>query len=270
MSDLANEESFIAKLHPKTDGSPLVRIGRDFDGGYIVTEKMVQASSCVFGYGVGGDVSFEADYVQLTSRPAYLFDHTVSQLPTGTSNSDKLVFTCEGVGPRKTGPLDTVASHLQRFGEGHENVIVKMDIEGSEYEVLENLTPAEWSKIGGLVVEFHGLSRAENRRCLAALLLKLAPFYFVAHVHGNNCGSVVKLNGVDFPTIIEVTFAKGPANSVSTSCYPVKGIDQPNGRHRPDLTLPFGGVVSRAGIEKPGGIRFYGVRGRFATTRYRL
>ena len=42
----------------------LKRIGRDFDGGYVIPEIALQKCSAVLGYGVGGDLSFEEDAAQ--------------------------------------------------------------------------------------------------------------------------------------------------------------------------------------------------------------
>jgi hypothetical protein len=36
--------------------------------------------------------------------------------------------------------------------------LVKMDIEGAEFEVLERTPPAVWQKIGGLAIELHDMA----------------------------------------------------------------------------------------------------------------
>ena len=86
--------------------------------------------------------------------------------------------------------------------------LVKMDIEGAEYEVIHSLSTHLLERFRIIVVEFHELDRLIRSDCLrwmGAALRKLLRFHKVVHIHPNNCSTVVLL----------VTF-----NSLAASCRP--------------------------------------------------
>jgi len=57
--------------------SPKVRLGNEWDGGYVVPQIVLDNSAALFSYGVGSDISFELDYVRKTNKPSFSYDHTV-------------------------------------------------------------------------------------------------------------------------------------------------------------------------------------------------
>ena len=58
----------------------MIRLGRAFDGGYIVNERVIPASRYLLSFGVNDDWSFEADFLNLKPDVQILcFDHSVSR-----------------------------------------------------------------------------------------------------------------------------------------------------------------------------------------------
>ena len=52
----------------------LKRVGRDYDGGYVVAEKSLQKADALLGYGIADDPSFEEAFSNLYKKPSYGFD----------------------------------------------------------------------------------------------------------------------------------------------------------------------------------------------------
>jgi hypothetical protein len=123
---------------------------------------------------------------------------------------------------------------FERAGAG--SVFVKMDIEGSEYRVLEDVL-AYAERILGLVIEFHdtGPLRPVFERTMKALLRR----FEIVHVHANNFAPIYR-DGL--PEALEITmarrdFVKSTQRRIE---LPIPDLDGPNDPGRPDYSLRFG------------------------------
>ena len=122
-------------------------------------------------------------------------------------------------------------------GSGHD-VFVKMDIEGSEYEIIPDIAKNH-PRIRCLVAEFHRLHKRTEEFNQA--VRALARHFSIVHVHGNNIGPYDET--IDFPITVETTWVNkdlikdelGP----STMSYPREGLDSPNTPTKPDYKLSF-------------------------------
>lgn len=118
------------------------------------------------------------------------------------------------------------------------SAFVKMDIEGSEYDVVPHILECE-QRINCLVAEFHRISE----RCAAfdAAITALRSRFHIVHVHGNNYGGYA--SAIEFPDVIEMTFVNRallPGELVpSRERYPRQGLDRPNKPSQPDFELRF-------------------------------
>ena len=57
----------------------LKRLGKDFDGGYVIDSRNIEISDRLIGLGMNDDWSFEEHFVNLHKIPTYIFDGTVGQ-----------------------------------------------------------------------------------------------------------------------------------------------------------------------------------------------
>ena len=59
----------------------LIRLGRNEDGGYIVSESIIKSSNYLLAFGMGADWSFEEDFLKLNkNNKVEIYDHTVDFL----------------------------------------------------------------------------------------------------------------------------------------------------------------------------------------------
>ena len=86
-----------------------------------------------------------------------------------------------------------------------------MDIEGSEYEVI-NSTPIDiLKKFKVLVIEFHYFEQILNEFSFINIqnaLNKILYNFKVCHIHPNNCCGVHYLGNIDVPSVLEITFLR--------------------------------------------------------------
>ncbi len=126
--------------------------------------------------------------------------------------------------------------HSSSFGE--QDVFLKMDIEGAEYGIAQDIARYH-HRIRCIAGEFHDLDTRtrEFNECFGQLL----QHFYVVHVHGNNGAPYDAEN--DFPTCVEITLINkevvGKEISFSNSELPRVELDFPNNPAVPDYIIRF-------------------------------
>ena len=119
-----------------------------------------------------------------------------------------------------------------------DEVMLKIDIEGGEYELSESLIECikkNSEKINSVVMEFH--DTRVRRIEFEYLVQGISSVVPIVHIHGNNC-VVVASDGL--PEVVEITFAKDcESNYSDTLSFPLAGLDFPNDESLPDLSFSF-------------------------------
>mgnify|MGYP001472731561 CR=1 FL=1 len=118
---------------------------------------------------------------------------------------------------------------------GHERVdVLKMDIEGNEYNILDDIIQNQKNMIG-MVIEFHSCDLMSEKIKLFIEKLSLD----LVHIHVNNYGPVTKDR---FPTVIELTFSAKKYNlkrEENENNFPVESFDQPNNKNDQNAPISF-------------------------------
>jgi len=237
----------------------LIRLGRDFDGGYLIDARGMYESTALIGLGMNDDWSFEADFYSRKKLPVYVYDSTVSgqrfikrffkslfvkfHRPARSVNLFNLCvsyyrfFRDDRRHIRKLVGIDappgfiSLASILKGLPNSENTrVFLKVDIEGWEYRILEDLI-AYSAQIEGLAIEFHDVDIHLDR---IIQFIKKFPLSLV-HVHGNNT-AFVSNHGT--PHVIECTFTSRPAGAVIKADLP-HPLDMPCDKNRPELKINF-------------------------------
>lgn len=151
--------------------------------------------------------------------PVEQFDHSIEKAPPTHPllNFHRKMITLET--SESTASLPDLIGQFSNEGA---DLILKMYIEGWEWDVLDAADDEELSKLAQILCEFHHLSRldrpdfgARTRRVFEKLSRQFAP----VHIHANNCGAICNVMNVPMPDFIEVTF-------VSRSRYKTKDSDE--------------------------------------------
>jgi len=192
--------SNMSMFHPWNVGLEKVRIGNlDGDGGYVVLDSNF-GSKYILGYGVDRDVSFENELTEKYGMKGFVFDHTIQDVPNVSSN---VTYLPEGIGSSVAPPLFTLENHVSRFVPDGESFMLKMDVEGCEWDVLRT---ADLSRVTQLIIEFHDLQAAPLE-----VVSKLNETFYLAHIHGNNCHNQpwVQIDRVHkMPRYLECTYVR--------------------------------------------------------------
>lgn len=249
----------------------LIRIGRIHDGGYVLSNKLIESTDLLISFGINADWSFEKDFKSKRDITIHAFDFSVTHtslvlkfykyikrlrlkaavrqykaiqdFKVFFDEKNKINFHCFGVGNQVNPEFLTFEQVMNMAGRKQDDAkcdtFVKMDIEGSEFDVLTTMKPY-FHQISGMAVEFHDL---ENKGAdFDSLISMLKSDFHVMHVHGNNNNLAIK--GTNLPTVIEITFfnkrlVQENGIFLSTKNYPIKGLDFPNTRGKKDMPLSF-------------------------------
>ena len=244
----------------------LARVGNANDGGYVVPLDAIRAAGALVSLGLSHNWTFEHDFKKQNSAAAiHCYDHTVSFLTAFNTRSASCCasscsarsspcgglsggsITCcfsgrkqstsnKGFGATDQFNSATIEDVFSRLPAGCQ-VFVKMDIEGGEYRVLDDLLRHS-GNIVAMAIEFHDVDIIPQM--FNSFVAKIKRDFHIVHIHGNNLGGVAPFN---FPIAPEITFLNkrffNSAPPPSGLSYPVPGLDQPNYPQFPDFVFEF-------------------------------
>ena len=163
----------------------LQRFGSANDGGYLMCGNLLKPSQAAYSYGIDGRDEWGCDIAGPLNMPLHQYDCFNLNAPRCT-NSVVPQFHAECVGPERATiegrPFDTIANQIAANGDTGKRLVVKMDVEGSEWQSLVSAPDHVLEAIDQLAVEFHGVDDGEY----LPTVRRLTQFVYVAHYHHNN------------------------------------------------------------------------------------
>jgi hypothetical protein len=267
----------LAFLQPKLTN--LKRFGVPRDGGYVGPPESIANNSVIFCFGLSYEWSFETEITSQVKNTRFIaFDPTVSfgifvievlksfkhLFNFGDNESAYRRFRVFGyrlkvvknyvfsfyfqrnqhvkkwVKGKKVNLKNciSIAEIFFEFGKDKE-IILKIDIEGDEFELLEELLKlGQISAVRSLFIEFHDLDL--NWQKFSEIVHKLKETHSLVHLHLPNMRTDLTEYGV--PKFLEMTFIKsGLLNTKNghRDSLPVVDVDFPNRPECPDFKVKF-------------------------------
>lgn len=243
----------------------LLRLGPERDGGYILDKRIINTIKYIVTCGLNDDWDFEKDFQKIRSKTLILaYDHTVTinfwmkrfikdfinlflfkklrfwkivnifkfldyfLFFRGQNKHYKLKIS------NKTIPDKEIS--LKKILKNKDNILLKIDIEGSEYLILNDILK-NYSKINCLIIEFHNIKK--NIKKIENFIKKMKN-HKIVHIHGNN---IQKLDKYGYPFGLEITLINGNKINLSKKknekIYPINELDFPNVKRNQDIRLLF-------------------------------
>jgi hypothetical protein len=161
------------------------RFGEPNDGGYLLCANLLASVRSAYSYGISGYDQWGCDVSRRLVVPVHeydCFDATRPLCPEG-----RPVFHDEcvaGETARIEGrPFDTPENQLAKNGDAGKHLVVKIDVEGAEWDTLLRTPDAILDRIDQLAIELHGVDQPER---FLGVVRKLKRFFYVANMHFNN------------------------------------------------------------------------------------
>lgn len=228
----------IDRLRPRRTAVPLIRLGPQHDGGYLVPDRLPGVRAC-FSPGVGNQSGFELDCAA-RGIDVHLADGSVDG-PSGSH--PRFHFVRKHIGLLNSPETITLDTWIDSSGVGHDDdLILQMDVEGFEYLALAALSTRRLEQCRFLLVEFHRLHLLWNEPCfefMDAVFGKILASHVCVHIHPNNEARMWRCRGIELASLMEFTFARRRDTEIvgAWSGFP-HPLDQPNLAHKPPLVLP--------------------------------
>ncbi len=192
----------IYALRPMATDKELIRLGPSGDGGYLVPADLDGIIAC-FSPGVGSISGFEMDCAKL-GMEVFLADASVD---APDKEHDLFNFTKAFIGGSTSGDYITLNQWVSQSIPGKEgDLILQMDIEGYEYDVLQQTQINLLERFRIIVVEFHDLQEMTKQKY--QVLKKLLKTHLCVHIHPNNYYEPVQLWDLTIPRYMEFTFLR--------------------------------------------------------------
>lgn len=187
---------------------PLVRVGSEFDGGYIVIQKDY-SNTFLISAGISNNNDFEMGFAEMGGH-GHQVDYTVESAPKKHPNltfePSRVVGEYEKKENYDVSLDDLYTKCIENTAfEGQKNVL-KMDIEGSEWEILDSSTVLH--KFDQILLEIHYLERFADKKYQVqymSAINKLFKNFFPIAIAGNNCCGFVTIGGYSVPRVVEMT-----------------------------------------------------------------
>jgi len=238
--------NFLRPLTPTKliDPSKKIRLGSTYDGGYVLYEPSLPKVDVLYSYGIENDITFEKEFCTTYGVVGRLYDHTIDKIPEENNN---LYFTKEGVGPEKQDMLNTVENHIIENGDQDKNLLLKMDVEGCEWQTLFEMSDQTLKKFQQIAIEIHhmgsGNKTLADLQLKTAVLNKLSNLFQLYHVHANNCGDLFIQQGFKCPETLELTYVNKEllpdlGNTEYDVSFPTE-FDNPNNPYMQEVILDY-------------------------------
>ena len=222
-----------------------IRLGNNSDGGYVIADLINinqqnnKPYDCYISCGISNEESFSRDFIKkynMNKNNSFAFDGTITDYPYQFTND--ITFIKKNINNFNDNNNDNLIEIINKF----ENIFLKMDIEGGEYNWLLNLEEENLNKFKQIVIEFHGLgtdkcdcSNESKFKCLA----KLSKIFYLIHIHANNYDNIY----FGIPHVAELTFVNKKyfisEPNFNKLALPIKNLDYPNCEYKKDIDLNF-------------------------------
>ncbi len=185
--------SYLKPYH--TNLSNLVRLGRKFDGGYVIDKRVINKTKVIIACGLEAEWSFEKEFQKHNEDCKVIaFDHTVDKkfwIDRFLKDFISLLLLRK-IKPNQILDVFKYAEYLNFFNKKNKHylkkivskrkdkdkeititeaigknkdIVLKIDIEGDEYKVLNEINK-NLDKLNLVIIEFHDLQKnlKKNRK----------------------------------------------------------------------------------------------------------
>ena len=237
----------------------LIRVGKVNDGGYLVSRSDIDNTDLLLGFGVNDDWSFEEKFKSIADVEVIAYDGSVGYIQFlkqfakailkfyapkvalhwlktiikyhlfFSSKSNHHIKKYVGLDTKSDAHCSLAAIFINTPTK--KNIFLKVDIEGSEYRLLDTLISHQ-SSLSGMVIEFHDcdVHLETIKKFIKNFDLQLV------HVHANNCAPVRVSDKL--PIVLELSFSRH-AKLENEALLP-HPLDMPNDNKVPEILLLLG------------------------------
>src|SRR5947199_1779507 len=152
-------QAILAELQPVAlKNCTLKRFGSANDGGYLMCENLIEPVDAAYSYGVGINDDWACDVSRRYHVPVQQYDCFDPACPTCDGGTFVFHDECVGdrTGYRESRFFDTLETQIRKNGDTGRRLIVKMGLEGAEWDALLAAPDELLASIPQITMEMHG------------------------------------------------------------------------------------------------------------------
>lgn len=199
------------KFRPIVTEHELVRVGsKSGDGGYLLPDSLADLDG-VFSAGLSDNVDFEFELAQSLQIQVECVDASITSLPL---NHQNLKFQKKFLAATSEGDYINLEDWIEGSSLAGQNLLLKMDIEGFEYESMLAASTATLNRFKIMVFELHSLEQIGTRLGMSLIsnfASKITRNHTVIHAHANNVGGEWVFPSGRYPASLEITLIRNDA-----------------------------------------------------------
>ena len=215
----------------------LSRYGGDNDGGYLVCGNLLQGIESAYSYGIDTEDAWGCDVSREFKVPIHQYDCFTEFRPT--CEGGRFIFHDECVGQKQETvegqPFDTLASQIARNGDAAKRIVLKMDVEGAEWDSFMATPDEVLDRIVQLPMELHGTEDPK----FVEVVRRLKQKFYLVNLHFNNWAcdaSSAPLPASAFQ-VLWVNKSVGTIDPTGPSPAPMSPLNVPDNPNGPDCQL---------------------------------
>jgi hypothetical protein len=228
----------LQELQPITlSNCNLQRFGEANDGGYLLCGNLLGDVRAAYSYGISGYDGWGCDISRTLKVKVHQYDCFDLTEPVCEGGNTVFHGECVAGVPStdKDGRIFETPEHqIAKNGDTGKHLVVKMDVEGAEWETFQAMPDSVLDQIDQLAVEFHGSGQERFGKALR----KLKRVFYIVNLHFNNYSCAD--NMAPFPSwAYEVLFVNKRLGKPDASAAPAvpSPLNTPNNPKVPDCQL---------------------------------
>lgn len=254
-ADISNQQSFEAEIFAMQVNSllrpkrlvkdRLKRFGSKHDGGYFLIDRDYKKGVLISG-GISNNNDFELDLGKSGLKVAQI-DFSIDQPPKKHKNLYFYQYRISGNSKthQNSVSLDEFLEkfHVKLTNKRSEVNILKLDIEGSEWDALLDFKSLDY--FDQILLELHAFNDAVNnsqKDRIIRVLKKINQSHFPTYVLGNNCCGFTIFGGNPIANVMEVGFALRNNYRFSDFESPSNLTHYPHGNYKSRPKLNVNGI----------------------------
>lgn len=230
--------ALLAELAPVTlKNCTLKRFGSVNDGGYLVCDNLSEGVQSAYSYGVGPNDQLGCDVSRRYHVAVHEYDCFDPARPTCDGGVFKFHNEClapRAIRDRHRRVFDSLQHQFEKNGDAGKRLLVKIDIEGAEWEALLATPDVVLERIDQIPMELHvfkGVTPLHLR-----VIRKLKSLFYVVNLHYNNFACNPKMRPLR-ATAFEVLLVNkrlGELDASAPSPAPMSPLNAPDNPQAPD------------------------------------
>jgi hypothetical protein len=170
----------------------LERFGEENDGGYLMCANLLNDVQSGYSYGISGYDQWGCDISTRRSIPVHQYDCFNLTRPSCPGGVTIFHEECVGATAQTLDGrfFDSIPGQIAKNGDSGKHLVIKIDVEGAEWDSFAATPDDVLQRIDQLAVEFHLVNDfyAIHDVKYLDVVRRLKQFFHVANLHFNNYG----------------------------------------------------------------------------------